>query len=193
MAYCSVADVKLELNIASPGDDFLFADDVTAAQQAIDDYCHRTFEGTDSTKYIDALGDHIRGKTLYLDDIADGELASITSIVNGDGVTVASTEYVTTPRNETPYRAIKLLTSSGKLWTWATDYEGAIAITGIWAYSATAPAAIQRACIRLASYYYKQKDAQVFDVTATPELGQITIPQSLPADVRIMLRPYTKP
>ena len=44
----------------------------------------------------------------------------------------------------------------------------------------------------MASYFYRQKDAQVFDVTATPELGTITVPAGIPADVRILLDPYRR-
>ena len=39
-------------------------------------------------------------------------------------------------------------------------------------------------------FKYRQKDAQVFDVTAVPDAGVITVPQGIPADVKRILRSY---
>lgn len=191
MAYCTVSQVKTYLNITGNSDDALLGDLVAAAQRAIDDYCHRTFEAAaDTTRYIDAVGDHVRARSLFFDHI--GDLASITTITNGDGVEVASDEYVTMPRHETPYYGVKIKLSPGKVWTYTDDYEDAITITGRWAYSTAAPTAIQQACIRLTSYLYRQKDAQVFETTAIPEAGVITVPTGIPVDVRQLLAPYMR-
>jgi hypothetical protein len=67
-----------------------------------------------------------------------------------------------------------------------------VEISGKWAYSTTPPADIEHACIRLVGYYYRQKDAQVFDVTVIPEAGAITIPKGIPDDVKKILLPYRK-
>jgi hypothetical protein len=109
---------------------------------------------------------------------------------DGDQTTIPSTDYITMPRDETPYYGIKIKTSSDYDWDYSDDPEDAIAITGKWAYSETAPDDIKHACLGLAGYYYKQRDAQVFDTTAIPEQGVIQIPQGLPADVKIILDPY---
>ena len=83
MAYCTTAWVKSLIDIKSPGDDNLIESLIEAAQQAIDGYCHRSFEASsDTTRYIDAVGDHVRGRVLYLDDI--GELAAVTTVTNGE-------------------------------------------------------------------------------------------------------------
>ena len=101
MAYCTVSQVKSYLDITGSGDDPLIDSLIDAAQAAIDSYCHRTFEASaDSTKYIDAVGDHVRGRSLFIDHIDD--LCAITTITNGDGVVVGGSEYVTMPANETP-------------------------------------------------------------------------------------------
>jgi len=188
MAYCSVVDVKNYLGITESTDDVLIADKVEAAQAAIDAYTHRTFEASaDSTRYFDAVGRHIMGRTLYL----DADLCSITTVTNGDDVVISSSEYTTRPKNETPYYAIKILGSSGKLWTYADDYEDAISITGRWAWSTTAPDDIKDACVRWASYKYRQKDAQMYDVTAI-EAGVVVRPFGVPPDIQAMLAPYVK-
>jgi hypothetical protein len=44
----------------------------------------------------------------------------------------------------------------------------------------------------LAGYYYRQKDAGVFDTTAIPDMGVIQVPQGIPRDVQLILNPYRK-
>ena len=75
-------------------------------------------------------------------------------------------------------------------WEFDTDYW--VSVAGTWGYSATPPDDIIHACIRLAAYYYRQKDAQVFDTTAMPEQGVITVPQGIPRDVKLILEPYIR-
>jgi hypothetical protein len=191
MSYCTVADIRMYLDIEAGSDDALIGSLIDAAERAIDSHCNRTFEAaSDTTRYIDAVGEHVRGRSLFFDTI--GDVCSITTITNGDGVEVASDEYVTVPRNETPYYGVRLLNSAGKTWTYSTDWESAISIAGKWAYSETAPHDVRQACIRWASYMYRQKDAPVFDTTAIPEAGVITVPQGIPVDVRNLLAPYRR-
>jgi len=186
MAYTTAANVKTYLKITGSGDDTLIGDLITRAQKAIESYCGRVFEAaSDTTRYFDAVED-VAGRRLWLDK----DLCAITSVTNGDGDTVSSADYVTQPRNDTPYYALTLVTSSTVSWTYTDDPEDAIAIVGKWAYSTTAPADIVHATIRLASYYYRQKDAQVFGVTSNPEQGQLQIPEGIPRDIRAMLWPY---
>lgn len=190
MTYCTPQTVKDMLGISSTSDDLMIARYIGTATAQIDAYTHRTFAGVETTRYVDAVGEHLRGNVLYLDHV--GELARITSIVNGDGLTVASGEYVTEPRNTGPYWAIRLLTNSGKTWTYTDDWEGAIAISGVWAYSENAPADIRDACAFLAAFYYRQKDQPYTDVTAV-EAGIVVRPVGIPAHIKVMLDMYRKP
>ena len=188
MTYATTADIKAYLGISGTGDDVLLADLLQSAGAAIDTYTNRAFAVTgDTTRYLDAVGDHIRGYTLYL----DRDLCQITSVVNGDGTTVTTSQYTTIPRNETPYRALRLLGSAGLVWTYSDDWEGAIAVTGRWGYSIQPPYDIQQATVRLASFYYRQKDAQLADVTAI-EAGVVIQTPAMPADVLGLIRPYRK-
>jgi len=191
VAYCTSTDVKTYLGIAGTTDDTLITALITRAQGLIDAYCHRKFEATADTTHYFEVGVDTHGQTLYLDD----DLCSITSISNNaDGTpeAIASTEYTTIPRNSAPYSAIKLLTSSSKYWRFTTNPEAGVTVTGKWAFSATPPADIVQACARWTAYLYRQKDAQVFDVTAQPDMGVITIPQGMPADVKKALEPYAR-
>jgi hypothetical protein len=191
MSYADLPSLKTYLGNTESTDDGLLTELLARAAAAIDTHCRRSFAvDGDATRYYDAAGDHIRGNTLYIDD---ADLCSITTVTNGDGVEVGDGEYVTTPRNNAPYYAIKILASSGKYWAYTDDYEGAIAITGGWAYSVDPPEDIVHANIRYAAYMYFQKDSPVFDTTAIPDAGVITAPVGIPADVRKILQPYRRP
>ena len=190
MAYCTVTNVKEYLGNTTTGDDALINSIIPRAQAAIDAYCHRSFEATaDTTRTFDADRD-TDGPVLYFDE----DMASITTVTNGDGSVIASSSYSTEPRNRTPYCAIKLKVSSGVVWEYDSnnDPEDAISVAGRWAWSVTAPNDIAHACIRLAGYFYRQKDAQVYDTTATPELGIITVPTGFPKDVKNLIEPYRR-
>lgn len=188
MAYALKAAVKTYLGITGSTDDDLMDDLLDRATAVIDSYTGRTFAASsDAERTFDAVGKHVTARALYL----DRDLCSITTITNGDGVEVASGEYVTVPANDTPYYAIRIKGSAGKVWTYATDWEGAIVIDGKWGYSTTPPDDIVQACIRLAAFMYRQRDAQMMDVTAI-EAGVVLQPQGIPADVRQILAPYRR-
>lgn len=188
MAYATLTELRAYIKATSTSDNDLLTDLLARAQALIDHHTGRTFEASgDTTRYFRVAD--ARGRELRL----DADLCQITSVTNGDGNTVASTQYTVEPRNTTPWHTIRLKSASAVYWTYSTDAEDdEIAIAGRWAYSLVAPADISQATIRWAAYLYRQKDASVFDVTATPELGVLTIPQGIPQDVRVMLAPYRR-
>ena len=193
MAYCTVADVKEYLDIQGEADDPLIESLVGRAQQAIDSHTRRTFEdpGADATRYF-TVGVDTDGLSLYFDE----DIYTLTTVkTDADGTprTITSSEYVTIPRNTTPYYGIKILSSSNEYWDYTDDPEGGIEITGRWAYSSSAPNDVAQACARWAAYMYRQRDSQVFDVTAIPDAGVIQIPKGIPADVKILLEAYVRP
>jgi len=191
MAYTTTALVKTYAGISSTGDDTLIGTLVTRAQAVIDLFTQRTFESATATRRF-TVGEDTDGSWLYF----DADICSITTVTNkADATTtetISSTEYVTQPRNTTPYFAIKILDGANKYWDYATDPEMGVTVAGNWAYSTAAPNTIVQAATRLATYFYKQRDADVFDVTALPDAGVITVPQGIPADVKLMLAPYKR-
>ena len=193
MAYASVAQLRAYLGLDVNDDDPLLESLLARAQMAIDNYTHRTFEATaDTTKFFDAqldTSEHymVLGWTPYGLD-----LCQITTVTNGDGTTVASSAYVTNPRNYAPWYGLRFKLNSGLYWTFDQDPENAISITGRWAYSTTAPSDIVHAAIRMGAYLYRQKDANTFDVTAIPGAGVIEVPQGMPKDVAKTLEPYRR-
>ena len=193
MAYTTVANLKSYLGVTGTTDDALLGYLVNRAQQAIDSYCGRTFESSADATHKFTVGVDTDDNILYLDD----DLCQITSIItNADAsspVTLSSTtDYFTHPRNRTPYHAIELFDSSTNSWTYTTNSQNGVTVAGRWAWSLTAPDDVAHACTRLAGYFYRQKDAGVFDVTAIPDAGVIQVPQGIPKDVQLILDKYKK-
>jgi len=189
MAYIEVRDLRDYLGISGTSDDSLLVQLITSAQTAIDTFCNRTFESTaDTTRKFNAHTD-TDGLTLYFDD----DLISITTLTNGDGDTIASSDYYLLPTNESPKYAVKLKGSSGISWECDDngDCEEAISVAGRWGFSTSPPEDIRQAAIRLASFYYRQKDAQLTDITAI-EAGVVIQPEGMPRDVKVLLRPYMR-
>lgn len=198
MAYTTLAAVKRELNIATlnTDDDDLLNGYITLAQRIIEALpplgTGRVFEAAlDTTRYLDAPADScdqsLDGPLYVL--FLSGDLCSITSVVNGDGVTVASSDYVTEPRNQTPYYALRLKSGEGLVWTYDTSPEGAIAITGKWAYATSAPADIARAALRLCVWMYRSRDNAGFDQDIQTDDGLI-LGAKLPRDIRHIIESY---
>lgn len=188
MAYTTAADVRTYLGVAASTDDALLAVLIGAATAIIDGETGRCFEAASATRYYQpAALDADDPNLLHL----DGDLVSVTTLKNGEGETIPSTDYWLLPRNQgPPYHAIKLKSESTDAWTFDTD--GEIEVAGKWGYSATPPADIVMACKRMTGYLYKLKDSQVFDVTAMPDQGVITIPKGIPQDVKVVLMKYRK-
>ena len=187
MAYCTLAELKLQIGITSTSDDTMLSSLIADAQALIDAQCRRTFEAaSDTARTFDAVR-NVRGRLLML----DADLAQITSITNGDGTTVSTSQYTTEPRNATPWWGIRLLSSSGISWTYSTDPEDAITITGRWAYSVTPSANVTQATIRLAAWMYRQKDTSKDsgDKVMLGAFGPVVLPSRLPSDVLDLLPP----
>lgn len=194
--YCSAADVKVYLGITGVTDDTLLTNLIARAQKDIEVYTGWVFKcAADTTRHF-TVGEDTEGNSLWF-DCELCQLASTNPVMNdADGISpialVRDTDFVTQPRNTIPWYGIKLLTSTSISWEYTVDPETGITVTGRWAYSITPPDDILHACIRLASYFYRQKDSQVFDVTAIPDAGVMTIPQGIPPDVRMILDNYKK-
>ena len=162
--YTTTAEIKRLLGISSTGDDTLIGEIITDAEKFIDQRTGRTFGTVGSAIAATArnftVGVDTRGLVLYLDD----DLASISAVkTNNDAstpVTVASSGYVTNPRNIGPYNEIKLLSDTNTDYTW--DYtnnpENGIEITGVWQFSSEPPADIVRATKSLVTQWYRERE-----------------------------------
>lgn len=201
MAYAATSDYIEWAHIKdtySSDDEARWTNQIARASALIDSFCGRSFEANTTTgssdgyvtRYFDALAD-VDGMTLYLDK----DLCEISTIANGDSDATAITtdQYVTEPRNDTPYYGIRLLTSSNVSWTYDDNNENAIAIAGTWAYSKTVPNDVKHALLRTVDWMEKIR-------TSTPDLdrpvlageGNILMPTKLPADVQAILMQFRR-
>jgi hypothetical protein len=81
--------------------------------------------------YIDTLAfDYYNPREIEL----GADLLAITTLTNGDGTALASTEYVTKPTNELPKWKVQMKIGSAYLFNYITSLEEAISIAGIWGY-----------------------------------------------------------
>ena len=194
--YASLADLKTYLGVGTTTDDALLSQCLSRAQGFIEAQTGRVFEASaDTTKTFDATAcvladEEGRQLTLYLDGL---DLCAITSVTNGDGTTVASSQYVTEPRTTTPYWALRLKANASVAWTYSDTPEGAISIVGRWAYSTSAPADVAQATVALAAYFYRQRGAEATGMEPVMSgSGVVMMPPRLPDVVKTVVQKYQR-
>jgi hypothetical protein len=189
------ADPNLQLAVSETASDDLLQDLLDAVRTFIDRETGRTFSASaDTTRYFDA--GMWSGGYLFPND----DLAQVTSIVNGDSTTLSASDYVTRPRqlldpshpNYTPIWEIKLRSSTGLYFNYTDDPEGAIAITGRWAYSVTPPNDIKRANIIGAAALYKASLNSDSDRPIVTASGLVIQPSQFPATFWAILKNYKR-
>jgi len=183
------------LDISITTDDPLLSTSIESAQKYIDSQTNRHFEAETDTRYYErSARDRWNSRLLNLHE---SDLLTVTELLNGDADSteiVAANYWLTDAKGRRvlapPYHGILLKTNVDDYWEWDTDYW--VTVTGTWGYSATAPDDIRRATLVLASYFYRQKDAQMFETTAIVESGAIAVPQGIPATVDRILKRYKR-
>jgi hypothetical protein len=186
--YTDTGTLKRYLGISTTTDDVLLYEEIVRAQAVIDAHYGYAFEVSSNTsRTFDAVRD-VDGVRLLLDK----PLASINSVTNGDGTTVTSSQYVTEPRNNTPFWAIVIRSDASISWTYSSYPENAITVSGKWAWSTVPSYDIVQATVRLAAFFYRQKD-NLLDMDRTIIAGTTTIlPAAIPADVMALLRKHQR-
>jgi len=188
MTYLVLEDLRGYLDIDLTSDNPLLQEAIEDAQSYIDSQTNRHFEAETDTRYYDKSARDPHDSHLL--NLYGDDLLTVTTLTNGDSsaTAISSSSYWLVPRNEgPPYHGILLKTDGSDYWTWDTDYW--VSVAGTWGYSTTPPDDIRRAACILAAFFYRQKDAQMFDTTAIVESGAMVIPQGIPATVdRILLR-----
>lgn len=199
MSYAALADFKSYITEMSGGiqttyttaENTVLQQFLDQADAEIDAYTGRSFgQGANNhTHYY--TKDDVDDKTLFL----DADLVSITTLTNGDGTVIASTDYWLLPMNASvtsqnaydgSYYAVQL--KDGHSWEFSTD--GRISINGRWGWMQGAPTEIIRAAMRLAYWYWAKRN----QTGATEVLGEQLSQQSdaYPADVLKVLDRYTR-
>lgn len=188
MAYITVTDLLDYINTQTGGTPATVDGDgmalyqtlVDEAQAEIERVTGRTFEASASAAR--KFGpERVSGATLNLDD-----LLTITSVVDGDGTTVAAlTGYNTRPRNAAPYYALVNISGS-----WAVAEDEPVTITGTWGFSTTAAADVKRLAKRLAYFFFQKRtqtgEKQRFGGDVVQDASEY------PADIAERLKLYTR-
>lgn len=188
--YTTLAKIKSALRITSTDatDDAVIEDMITQASRIIDAQTHRTFYARTETHYYDAPA----GASLYIDD---DDLLTITTLTNGDGSTIANTNYKLYPLNISPKWEIRLLGSSGVSWkpTASGDVNGAIAIAGTWGFSSTTPADIESACNDIViSQYHRRFGENTGGAATVTGAGVVITPQDIPSSAWTIISTYRR-
>lgn len=195
MAYTEVANVKEYLEISSSELDDLIEKCVDATTDLINHYCGQKFEShgqgqnnTEATRYFHAIDDVVEEKTMLL---LDEPLALITSVVNGDGTTLTSNQYVTQPYTDPPYYALILI--DGTTWQYVNTPYKAIAVTGHWAYSTTTPEEIAFAATELAAYLFQKRQSNMdSDRAIVSDDGLLLTPDGIPRHILFKLNAFKR-
>jgi len=186
MAYAELYEVKQYLGIGDEdGDDGLLSEIIARAQAFIEAYTGRVFEAVTATKYFST--DSIEGRYLRLWGY---DLLTVTTLTNGDNTEIAAANYRLEPRNETPKWQIRLDENTN--WE-MTNSDSEVSIAGTWGYTATVPADINHACVRLVAFLYRQKDTSAdIDRPLVTGDGVTIMPSGLPQDVKSILDSYRR-
>lgn len=188
MSYATLAQLRDYLKITANADDILLQRMLNQATGIIERMTHKVFEiSADTTKLFDAVID-VDGMRLMFDgDYA----AAITTVINGNGVTIPASGYVMEPRHDPPYFGIRLKLGGPYVWEFNDTPEDAISVTGRWGWSVSPPDDIVHVCTRLAAWMYRQKDTSGdSDRVLVSRDGTVVLPMKLPADLRDLLAPY---
>lgn len=189
--YCTIEEVKEELNITSENYDSIFQALVTQAKTFIDNYCDRAFDATAATRYFDGSA-----SPLFIDDLASisGVSDGIWLDEDGDATyesAMAATDYIFYPLNTTPKTHIKISTDSD-YGGFASGIRKGVKIVATWGYASTVPAPIRLAAIIQVCRWFKRKDSAFQDVVSNAELGTLTIYKGLDPDIQQILAPYVR-
>lgn len=120
--YTTTADVRAWIGMDSTADDSIIDTIRENTYEWITQQIGYIYNPSSSSRYFDAVRDLWYGDIRQLDV---GYVAGITSITNGDGQSISSSDYVLRWQH-----VLTLKKSTGKCWTFIDDPEDAILITG---------------------------------------------------------------
>jgi len=184
--YCTLDEVKSELGIEEDDKDGMLAGMIEQASSFIDVFCKREFSASTATRYFDGarllhISDLLTVTTLKLDQDGDGVFE----------VTMATSDYILYPLNDTPKTMIKISRNSS-YGSFADGIEKGVQIAGSWGYATTAPKPIRRAAIIQTCRWFKRKDSAFSDVVGSAETGEIIMYKGLDPDIKLLLEKYIK-
>ena len=194
MAYATAADLRAWLKISSTADDTQLGNAVTRAQQYIETQTGRVFEAAaDTPRKFTPLHVSQGGNLLDPDTLQfDQDLAVLTSITNGDGAAILTTDVMLLPANRKPAYAVRII-SGTSVWKYDPIPWNAVSIVGRWAYSTTPPADIVEATLELAGHLYRNRDQSSYSNAAVMSADGVPImPPGMPSIVNRCIKQYRR-
>jgi len=187
--YATLAEYKLFADVDSTDgdDDSAIESIIEGVSRYIDLKTQRRFYAKSETRYYDRPS----GRELELDD----DLLTITTLSNGDGVEITSSDYNLIPRNDTPYRAIRLTETSTVAWTLDSDgnSEFVIDVAGTWGYMTTHTDDIREACLMITQSFVKRRFGEnVSGIARVTAAGVVITPQDVPSAAADIINIYKK-
>jgi hypothetical protein len=199
MSYATLAEFKSYISEMTGGIQTSFSNAEDVLLQKFLDQADAEIEGQTGRNFGQGANNHthyyteddIDGDTLYL----DSDLVSVTTLTNGDGTTIASSNYFLLPMNASvtgqngydgSFWAIKLKSTID----WQTPTDGRISVNGRWGFMQGAPVDVIRAAIRIAYWYWTKRNQTGATEIAGAELTQQS--DSYPTDVRIVFNRYKR-
>lgn len=193
--YCSLAEIRARLALASTAGDTMLEQIVTSVSRWIDDYTARRFYSATETRYYEAYSSN----EIWVDDIlAVGSLKTDDNADRTYETTWATTDYDLLPDNAslegTPYSQI-VITPNGSYGFPVGIHKG-IQLAGTFGYCSTTSSGkatiIKEACLLQAERIYKRKDSPL-GVAGVSALGIQTLKvPGLDPDVKSMLDPFCR-
>ena len=191
MGYCTLDEVKSELNISDESNDDMLQGMIEQAKEFIDDFCERQFDTTAETRYFDGAG-----SLLWIDDLTSISGGSDGIFLDEDGdatyeETMASTDYILYPLNTTPKTHAKISPDSD-YGGFASGVKKGVKIIATWGYGSTVAKPIRRASIIQVCRWWKRKDSAFSDVVGTTDLGTVIMYKGLDPDIALIFKPYKR-
>jgi hypothetical protein len=188
--YCSIAEIKSELFTGTNDvDDYndLIESLCEEVETWIDDVCGRTFKSSTATKYFDGAG------IMFIDDLISISTSGLKLDEDADGTyesTLATTDYILYPLNETPKTYIKI-SPYGNYGGFASGVKKGVSITGTWGYGSTVPTPIRRVAKIKVIRLFKGRETAYASRISTPD-GDTSGYTASETDLMRWLTPYKK-
>lgn len=186
--YTTLANIRAlrALDATDTASDAVIERAVEQASRIIDNVTGRTFYARTETHYYEP--ENLDGRVLT---ILDDDLLTVTSLLDGEGTTIVSTEYRLRPLNKSPKWRIEIKVDSAV--DWECGAGDVVTVTGTWGYVAIAPLDIQSVCEDLALRFLNARfgGAPQGDVTVTGA-GVVLSPKMLTADNMRVLNAYVR-
>jgi uncharacterized phiE125 gp8 family phage protein len=181
--YISLTEFKnwARITSTSSDDDTVCETLIESASRYIDTEAQRNFFTTSSDTRVYDLPEPGR------DLLFDADFQTVTTVLNGDGSTIANTAYVLLPANVTPKYGLRLINSTGVVWKTKNGSPlQCISVTGT--TGASCPTDIKEACLMIAKAAYNRRFGEnMSSITTITAGGLIVTPEDVPAKALQMI------